>query len=260
VLFSSFNIFGKNVGPFDKYKKIRYSQCGEESIVEFILKKILKDFNNLNVCEFGAWDGVHTSNTFYFVKKYKAKALYIEKNREKFADLIRTTIQYPSITPINACVSKYYNSQYSLDNLLKKYMNKKNLDILSIDIDSYDLDIWENLKNFYPKIVVIEINSELGKNLRQRHMEKKGRGNSFLSTIEVAKKKKYQLISHIGNCIFIRNDFLKKLNFNKKFVKNPSLLYNDYWINLNKFLYYTEFLINFSLKNIKKVAHKIKFG
>jgi hypothetical protein len=91
-------------------------------------------------------------------------------------------------------------------------------------------------------------------------MEKKGRGNSFLSTIEVAKKKKYQLISHIGNCIFIRNDFLKKLNFNKKFVKNPSLLYNDYWINLNKFLYYTEFLINFSLKNIKKVAHKIKFG
>ena len=250
MLFSSFNILGKNTGPYDRYKKIIYSQHGEEGIIEFLLKKILKRLNNLYVCEFGAWDGVHLSNTFYFVKKYKAKALYIEKNKKKFIDLLQTTFKYPSITPKNAHVSKYYNSKYSLDCLLKKYMNKKNLDILSIDIDSYDLDIWENLLNFFPKIVVIEINSELGKNLKQRHGEKNGRGNSFLSTIEVAKKKNYQLISHIGNCIFIRNDFLKKINLSKKFIENPHFLYNDYWIRVNKFLYYFEFLINFFLKKI----------
>ena len=189
MLFSSFNIFGKNIGPYDKYKKIIYSQCGEEGIIEFILKKILKNFKNLNVCEFGAWDGVHLSNTFYFVKKYNANALYIEKSKTKFANLIKTATQYPSITAVNANISKYYNHKHSLDKLLRKNMNKKNFDILSIDIDSYDLDIWENLKTFSPKIVIIEINSELGKNIKQRHRGIDQRGNSFLSTIQVAKKK-----------------------------------------------------------------------
>jgi hypothetical protein len=258
VLFSSFNIFGKRVGPYDKFKKIIYSQTGEEGIIEFLLKKILKNFKNLNVCEFGAWNGVHLSNTFYFVKKFKANALYIEKSKEKFEDLIQTTLKYPSIKAINTTVSRYYNHKNSLDKLLNKYLDKKNLDVLSIDIDSYDLDVWESLKNFSPKIVIIEINSELGKDIKRRHGDKNCRGNSFLSTIEVAKKKNYQLISHMGNCIFIKNNYLKKLNFNKKFINNPTLLYNDYWIKINKFLYYFEYLINFFLKNIKQFIYKIR--
>jgi hypothetical protein len=128
---------------------------------------------------------------------------------------------------------------------------KKNFDILSIDIDSYDLDIWENLRKFSPKIVIIEINTELGKCIKQRNGERGHRGNSFLSTIEVATKKNYQLISHIGNCIFVKNNFLKKINFNRKFIEDSTLLYNDYWINVNKFLYYFEYIINFFLKKIK---------
>ena len=258
--FSSFNIFGKKVGPYDKFKKIIYSQTGEEGIIEFLLKKILKNLDNLNVCEFGAWNGVHLSNTFYFVKKYKAKALYIEKNKEKFKDLIQLRAKYPTIKAINTSVGRYYNDKKSLDKLLNKYLNKKKLDVLSIDIDSYDLDVWESLKNFFPKIVIIEINSELGTDIKRRHGDKNCIGNSFLSTVEVAKKKNYQLISHMGNCIFVKNNYLKKLNFNKKFIKNPVLLYNDYWIKINKFLYYFEYFINFFLKNIKKFTNKIRLG
>lgn len=257
MLFSSFNIFGKNIGPYDKYKKIIYSQHGEEGIIEFVLKKILKNLKNLNVCEFGAWDGMHLSNTFFFVKNYKAKALYIEKSKKRFTDLIETAIKYPSVTAINAGVSKHYSHRHSLDKLLKKNKIKKNFDILSIDIDSYDLDIWENLRTFSPKMVIIEINTELGKSIKRRHGERGDRGNSFLSTIEVAKRKNYQLISHIGNCIFIKNNYLKKLNFNKKFISNPTLLYNDYWIKINKFLYCFEYFINFFLKNIKQLTNKI---
>ena len=62
----------------------------------------------------------------------------------------------------------------------------------------------------------------------------------------------------MGNCIFIKNNYLKKLNFNKKFINNPTLLYNDYWIKINKFLYYFEYLINFFLKNIKQFIYKIR--
>ena len=78
------------------------------------------------------------------------------------------------------------------------------------------------------------------------------KGNSFAKNLEVANTKGYTLVSHIGNCIFIKNKYLKKINIHKKYIKNPKLLYNDYWLKIPGYLYYTEYLINFILKNIKK--------
>lgn len=61
----------------DQFKKNKYfSQYGEDGIVEEILKKLNQNINLDNWCsEFGAWDGVHLSNTCYFIKK-KTLALY----------------------------------------------------------------------------------------------------------------------------------------------------------------------------------------
>ena len=255
MLFSSFNLFGKQVGPFDKYKKIIFSQAGEEGILEFLLKKIKNNkLKKLNVVEFGAWDGIHLSNTFYFVKEYNANAIYIEKDKKRFIDLLMTVSNYPKINPINCGISPNTKSKYTLDKILRKYFNKKNdIDILSIDIDSYDLNIWKSLKNYIPKIVVIEINSEMGKHKKIIHSKKNQLpGSSFASTVEVGIKKGYVLVSHIGNCIFIRKDLLKKFNFHKKFVRNPKLLYNDYWLNISPLLYYFEYILNFFIKNIYK--------
>jgi hypothetical protein len=255
MLFSSFNLFGKKVGPFDKYKKIIFSQAGEEGILEFLIKKIKNNkLNKLNVVEFGAWDGIHLSNTFYFVKKYNANAIYIEKDKKKFLDLLLTVSNYPKINPINCGISSNIKSKNALDNIIKKHFNKKNdVDILSIDIDSYDLNIWKSLKKFIPKIVVIEINSEMGKYDKIIHSKKnKLPGSSFAATVEVGIKKGYVLVSHIGNCIFIRKDLLKKFNFHKKFVDNPKLLYNDFWLNISPILYYSEYIINFFIKKLYK--------
>jgi len=200
------------------------------------------------------------SNTFYFVKKYNAQALFIENDKDKYKDLIKTVQKYPKITSVNCTVNSNRNSKYSLDHILKKYFNHKNIDILSIDVDSCDLEIWKNLEKFFPKIVVIEINSELGKYKKLTYSSKDNiLGNSFSSTIEVAQKKGYVLVSHIGNCIFLRKNFIKKLNFNKKFIDNPHLLYNDYWLNNNPFLYYAEYIINFFLKKINRFLQKHNF-
>ena len=46
-----------------------------------------------------------------------------------------------------------------MDNLLEKTNLPKDFEILSIDIDSYDLEVWESLVFYKPKIVIIEINS-----------------------------------------------------------------------------------------------------
>ena len=76
----------------NKYKKNIYSQNGEDGILIHLLKKIkiLKNDKDLWCCEFGAWDGIHGSNTFNLVKNYNFNAVYIEGDKDKFKDLLIT--------------------------------------------------------------------------------------------------------------------------------------------------------------------------
>ena len=52
----------------EKYKKNFYSQSGEDGIINEILKRLdLYSRKNKWCCEFGAWDGKQSSNTYYNV-------------------------------------------------------------------------------------------------------------------------------------------------------------------------------------------------
>ena len=120
-------------------------------------------------------------------------------------------------------------------NLIKKFQSialliegdqEKFFDLLSIDVDSNDLEIWEGLINFNPKIVIIEINSSILPGIKQRHDPKKGKDQaSFTSMLEVAKKKGYFLVAHTGNLIFIQNQFKDKINLDLNLLENPEKLF-----------------------------------
>ena len=109
------------------------------------------------MCEFGAIDGMYLSNTFALVER-GFSAVFIEADRKEYTKLLDTALKYPKITPIQAHVD-HNNTQNSLDNILKKTDIPKDFEVLSIDIDSFDYDVWKSLKNYKPKIVIIEINS-----------------------------------------------------------------------------------------------------
>ena len=140
-----------------EFKKNVYSQNGEDGIIQEIINRLnLFEKNNLWCCEFGAWDGKHSSNTFALVEKYNFNAVYIESDKHKFKNLLKT-----AIIPINLKVEKHKSNNNSLDNILSKTKITKDFEILSIDIDSYDLDVWESLENYNPKMVIIEIYSSI---------------------------------------------------------------------------------------------------
>ena len=63
-------------------------------------------------------------------------------------------------------------------------------------------------------------------------------GNSFTSTVELAKKKNYQLVCHTGNCVFIDKKYSKKIRINKKFLNNNNvdLLFDKSWFNKRIFI------------------------
>ena len=194
---------------YNKYKKNKYSQNGEDGVLQEILKRL--NITKGWVCEFGAWDGKHLSNTFALVEK-NFNAVYIESDNEKYKDLLKTVESYKNIIPINAYVD-FNNTTNSLDNLLKQTPIPNNFDVLSIDIDSFDYQIWKSLKFYNPKIVIVEINSSVNvHNTKHIHSPGLYQGTGFRPMYELAKEKGYTFVLHTGNLFFVRNDLFQMLN------------------------------------------------
>lgn len=224
--------FALDVANLVNYKKNFYSQNGEDGILIYILDWLRS--NNVPVgkwcCEFGAWDGKHLSNTFNLVESFNWSSVYIEGDFVKFQDLLKTVTCHPSIQPINKYVAPNRKSDDSIDSLLSTTDIPCDFDILSIDIDSYDLEIWETMEAYRPKIVIIEINSYIPPGILWRHDNKSMDGNSFSSTLEVAKVKSYQLVCMTGNLIFVDTKYIKFMNLPERMSRYPELFFDSTYI------------------------------
>lgn len=209
---------------YNQYARDVHSQNGEDGVLAEILRRL--GIEGGWVCEFGAWDGVHLSNTFNVVKTGKFQAVYIEGDNSKYGDLLRTVSQHPNIVPVKAYVT-HEGAGSCLDTILSATPLPTDFDILSIDIDSYDYQVWESLKTYQPKIVVIEINSAVNTNV-EGHIHKPGvlAGTSFLPMLNLGKRKGYTFVLHTGNMIFVRNDLFDKLDIH---YDDPRENYRTYW-------------------------------
>ena len=208
-----------------KYASNVFSQNGEDGIIQKILPSLIGENTVLWCVEFGAWDGKHMSNTFNLISNFGWRGVYIEGNPEYYEMLKETVSQFPSIIPILSMVSPETDSKDSLDQLLQSTELPQDFPLLSIDIDSYDLAIWESLKTYSPLIVIIEVNSGIYPGIYEWH-HNGGRGNSFSSTLEVAQAKGYTLICHTGNMIFVRSDHVGKLDLDSAQIAYPEVLFN----------------------------------
>ena len=202
-----------NSGPsqafHDEYKRNMYSQNGEDGIIEELLNKL--EIKSGWACEFGAWDGIRFSNTFALIER-GFQGVFIEGDGNKYKNLIKTAEKHPNIIPVHAFVD-HNDTDNSLDNLLSKTKIPINFDVLSIDVDSYDYQIWKSLKKYRPKIVIIEINSFINPNsLEHIHDPHKYQGTAFLPMLILGSGKGYSFVVHTGNVIFVENKLLKKIN------------------------------------------------
>ena len=217
-----------------EYRKNYYSQNGEDGILEEIFKRInMASSNNEKWCvEFGAWDGKHLSNTFHLVEQ-GWNAVYIEGDKEKYQDLLETVKQYPKIKPINAMVGFEESDSNNLNNLLSGTKIPEDFDLLSIDIDSFDLAVWQCFVG-KPKVVIIEINSSIEPGILQWHDGIFCQGNSFSSTIKVAEDKGYMLVCHTGNLIFLREDLVQMIGLDNRSIHFPETLFLNNWLSSKK--------------------------
>ena len=101
-----------------------------------------------------------------------------------------------------------------MDNLLKQTNIPTDFDILSIDIDSYDYQVWKSVHVYKPKIVIIEINSSVRplNNPNWIHTPNKYQGTGFQPTYNLGIEKGYKFVLHTGNLFFVRSDLFDQLD------------------------------------------------
>jgi hypothetical protein len=248
------------VPPLNVFEMNVHSQNGEDGVIREILRRLeITDDASRWCVEFGAWDGVYLSNTFALVEK-GWNAVYIEGDADKYRDLLQTVATHPRIVPLNEFVSRNKNEANCLDGLLERTGIPLDFDLLSIDIDSYDLEIWESLRNYRPKIVVIEINSSVPPGIVWRHSPRTPE-NTFSATQNVAVQKGYTLVCHTGNCIYVRNDLVAKIELDARYIQYPELLFlfDSPWFSADLFREKTLSIIKFIPRPLRPVLRKFKF-
>ena len=124
-----------------KFKFDEYSQNGEDGVINEILKRSFEN-KKLNVVEFGAGDIEKNSNTFNLLKNNKINfSVFIEMDQNLFKKLVKLKNEYKQMIPIHNIVDFKAESENTIDKILKKNNINNNIDIMSIDIDSYDLEV-----------------------------------------------------------------------------------------------------------------------
>lgn len=239
---------------YDKYKNNVYSQNGEDGIISKLIEELKLNINDMWLVDVGAYDGISYSN-FRKLIEQGANAVLIEpclvggKCEEKYLKLQNLPKEFPKVKTLNhftkiydteksnggwnackfnhetICNNFYFNPpQKTLDESLQEInIIPNDYDILNIDIDSYDHEVWKE-HTYSPKIVIMEINSGLNPTITDD-----SNGISYSNSLKIAKSKGYSAICHTGNVLYVRNDLLHKLSIPPDLI-NSICLFNKGWL------------------------------
>jgi putative sugar O-methyltransferase len=183
-----------------------YSQFGEDGILARIFELI---GTGAKACvEFGAWDGFHLSNTANLWAKQGWKAVLIEADAERHAQLLANTNGYDCHC---ICARVEPSGANTLEAILQRAAPGLEIDLLSIDVDGDDYFVLASLDAIAPRVIVCEYNPTIPPHLDLVPKPGNYFGSSALALVRVAEQKGYRLVAVTDtNCFFVRAaDFAK---------------------------------------------------
>lgn len=134
-----------------EFENTVYSQAGEDGILQRLFE-VIPPTRRFAV-EFGASESSHLSNVHALVVRHGWSALLIEGDEERAR---RLKARYLGFSSVRAVQSWVYPANVEL--LFEENDVPRDLDLLVIDIDSNDYYVWRAIREFRPKVVVIEYN------------------------------------------------------------------------------------------------------
>ncbi len=183
------------------------SQTGEDGVLKAIFDRI--GVVSRWCVDIGAGDGLFISNTWRPINEDRWSATLIEADPSNFAVLKE---RYKDRLDVH-CLNEFVTPENSLDKLLASTPIPKKFDLLSIDIDGMDYWMWHGLKEYSPRVVVIETNCTMDTDIDfVQHDPKLRFGTSSLAMVKLARSKGYELVAHlVSNCIFVKAEEFSRL-------------------------------------------------
>ena len=172
-----------------------YSQFGEDGLVQFAFERI--GLRNRWCFEVGAADGEYLSNTRSF-REQGWHCLLVESNKEQFRKL--ALLQSGTVFCINECIDGN-----SLDGLLADCGAPSDMDFGCIDIDGQDYWAWEGMKNYSPRVILVEFCPNDGHGI-PRLGDTTGQQASLGPIVELGKEKGYTAVAKTYvNALFVKD-------------------------------------------------------
>lgn len=179
------------------------SQHGESGVIDAVFEAI--GIESHTCVEFGAYD-LKTYSNVYHLWTNGWRALLIEGDPERCTKIRSDYRSHPQYEEQRVEIANRFVSEDgadSLDNILEEYDFPTDVDLVSIDVDGFDLHIWRGLERFAPRLVVIEYNATI-----PPHIEIVGgtkMGSSALALTRLGRQKGYSLIACTGwNAFFVQ--------------------------------------------------------
>ncbi len=122
-----------------QFKSGRYSQHGEEGVIDAVFREI--GVESKTCVEFGAFELQKLSNVYYSLWTNGWKALLIEGNQYQYAGLLRDYAAHPQAGEQSVSIANRFVAEDgpdSLDRILSEYRFPADLDLVSIDVDGSD--------------------------------------------------------------------------------------------------------------------------
>jgi len=217
------------VSTFQNYRRNVYSQNGEDGLIAEIVRRM--GLQPAWTCDVGAWDGRYGSNCYALVKK-GWPCLMIEADGRKFQYLQQLARGAGGlIRPMQAHVD-HTGGPHSLDALIERAELPGKIELVSIDIDSFDYHVWQGFSH-RPAIVVIEITSSTPPGEHYVFGELKGsrRLSTFSAMLELGRRKQYTLACHTGNMIFVRDEDAPTLGLSREELERPETMFVSDWVS-----------------------------
>ena len=234
-----------------------HSQNGEDGVLAEIFQRM--GIEQGWACEVGAVDGRLCSNTYALVER-GWRSVMIEGDPLKYRLLLRTAARWPDrIISISAYVSPT-DPMKRLDGLLHAIPMPRDFDLLSIDVDGFDYQIWKGLLDFMPKVVVIEVDSSRPHEAELVHGQG-GDHSTFASMLQLGRAKGYQLACHTGNMIFVHDDWVERLGLPEEHLTHPERLFVDDFLNPSFLRRYRRKVRNLTPQRVKdKLKYMLATG
>ncbi|TSC68604.1 MAG: iron ion binding protein [Parcubacteria group bacterium Gr01-1014_56] len=198
--------------PLRDFRTNVTSSQGEDGMIAELFRRI--GTHNKWCVEFGALNGTHDSNVWALINKKEWSGVLIEADRTYFEKLVEAYRTITRATCLNLFVS--FEGEHSLDAIFLNTPLPKDFDLMSIDIDGNDYHVWESLKEYQPRVVIVEFNPTIPNDIafvQPRDMSVQ-QGSSLLAFVDLAQKKGYTLVATTGaNAFFVLTSLAPMLGF-----------------------------------------------